>query len=285
MELPDGDFIDLDWTDHNEGPVVILLHGLEGNSHSHYAKGLLKQLHDNGYQAVLMYFRGCNGEINRLPRAYHSGETGDIGFVAQQIKQRFPERNIYGIGISLGGNVLLKWLGESGENNILDKAVAVSVPFDLLNAATQLNQPESRIYQRHLVNKLQSSLHQRLIKMSLPIDKEKATKCKTIWEYDDHVTAPLHGFINATDYYQKSSSRQYLKHIKIPTLIIHSSDDPFMTTTALPEENELSSDIFFELSVHGGHVGFISGNLPFKPEYWLEHRCCQFLNNFCKQSS
>lgn len=279
LELPDGDFLDLDWTATNPGPIVLLLHGLEGNDESHYAKGLLKHLSQLGLQAVIMYFRGCNGEMNRLPRAYHSGETGDVSYVVSQLTARFPDRPVYAIGISLGGNVLLKWLGETGQANPLAGAIAISVPFDLSNAADQLNRPGSRIYQRHLLNKLQNSLKRRLAHMPLPIDKDKALSCKTLRQYDDLVTAPLHGFSDANDYYSKSSSRQYLSAIEIPTLILHARDDPFMTTDAIPTTEELSDKVMLELADQGGHVGFVSGHLPFRPRYWLEQRISQFFRD------
>ena len=277
LEIPDGDFLDLDWSENSTGPIVILLHGLEGNDNSHYARTLLKHLSQNGFQAVLMYFRGCSGEINRLPRAYHSGETGDLSCVVAELQARFPDRAIFVIGISLGGNVLLKWLGETGHDNPLSGAIAVSVPFDLANASDQLNRPESKIYQAYLINKLQASLQQRLEKMQLPIDKDKALSCKTIRDYDELITAPLHGFLGAADYYQKSSCRQYLHNIQVPTLIIHSLDDPFMTQTAVPEEKELSESVRLELSARGGHVGFLGGVVPFLPNYWLEKRISNFL--------
>lgn len=276
LELPDGDFLELDWTAENNGPIVVLLHGLEGNDQSHYAKSLLKHLGQMGLQAVMIYFRGCSGTVNRLPRAYHSGETGDTAYVVSQLQQRFPNRPIYAIGISLGGNVLLKWLGETSQANPLSGAIAVSVPFDLANAAEQLNQPESRVYQRYLIRSLQTSLQRRLDKMPLPIDHTSALSCKTIRDYDELVTAPMHGFVSAEDYYQKSSSRQYLSGIRTPTLILHAKDDPFMSPAAIPVEQELSSYVTLELADHGGHVGFISGHLPIRPRYWLEQRISRF---------
>ena len=279
FELPDGDFLDLDWTENKSGPIVLLLHGLEGNEESHYAKGLLKHLSQLGFQALIMYFRGCNGKVNRLPRAYHSGETGDLSYVISQLILRFPDRLIYIIGVSLGGNVLLKWLGETAQVNPLAGAIAISVPFDLSNAANQLNHQASKIYQRHLLSSLQKSLKQRLTYMSLPIDKDKALTCKTLRRYDDLVTAPLHGFIDAENYYQQSSSRQYLSTIQLPTLILHAKDDPFMTNDAIPTEDELSDKVTLELSENGGHVGFVNGHLPFKPRYWLEQRIRQFFND------
>jgi len=276
LELPDGDFLDLDWTEHKPGPIVLLLHGLEGNDESHYAKSLLKHLSQLGLQAVIMYFRGCNDEMNRLPRAYHSGETGDVGYVVSQLIARFPDRPIYAMGVSLGGNVLLKWLGETGQANPLAGAIAISVPFDLANAADQLNRQGSRIYQRHLLDKLQRSLKQRLAQMSLPIEKDKALTCKTIRQYDDLVTAPLHGFSDSADYYARSSSRQFLSAIRVATLVLHAKDDPFMTREAIPTAEELSDKVTLELTDTGGHVGFISGHLPFRPRYWLEQRISQF---------
>ena len=276
LELPDGDFIDLDWAPSQTGPIVLLLHGLEGNDNSHYAKSLLQRLNRLGMQGLLMYFRGCNGEMNRLPRAYHSGETGDVSHVVAQLTARFPGRPIYAIGVSLGGNVLLKWLGETGKSSPLTGAIAISVPFDLANAADQLNRPGSRIYQRHLLSELQSSLKQRLQQMILPIDTDRALTCKTIRQYDDLVTAPLHGFRDSVDYYDRSSSRQFLSAIRVPTLILHARDDPFMTSEAIPAATELSLQVTLELAEHGGHVGFISGPIPFQARYWLEERVSRF---------
>ncbi|MFC1684924.1 hydrolase [Pseudomonadota bacterium] len=277
LELPDGDFIDLDWTAEDNNPLVLLLHGLEGNERSHYVRTLQSHLNQNGYQSVMMYFRGCSGEVNRRARAYHSGETGDLDFVVSHIRQRFPDRLFHAIGVSLGGNVLLKWLGETAELNPLSSAIAISVPFDLSNAANQLNNGHSRIYQRYLLNKLQSSLRQRLRHMALPINVKQSRACNTIRKYDELVTAPLHGFADADDYYTRSSSRQYLSTIHVPTLIVHSKDDPFMTEDAIPTIDELSDQVTLELTEKGGHVGFVSGHIPFLPHYWLEKRIVQFL--------
>lgn len=230
-------------------------------------------------QAMMMYFRGCSGEVNRLPRAYHSGETGDLAWLVSQLRQRHPARPLYAIGISLGGNVLLKWLGETGQDNPLNRAVAISVPFNLANAADQLNQPGSRIYQRYLLDKLQGSLRQRLACMDLPVDPDQALSCKTIRDYDELVTARLHGFNGAEDYYRQSSSRQYLAAIQVPTLILHARDDPFMTTAAIPRAGELSASVTLELAEHGGHVGFINGPVPLWPRYWLEQRIQRFFTD------
>ncbi|MDH5182141.1 MAG: hydrolase, partial [Gammaproteobacteria bacterium] len=271
FELPDGDFVDVDWTLDNGGPLVIILHGLEGNIHSHYATSMLQHLAQSGFTAGLLYFRGCSGEANRLPRAYHSGDTADVAFVVNQIKQQYPERKCFAVGFSLGGNVLLKWLGETGSANPLNAAVAVSVPFELARASQQLNEGFSKIYQKHLLDKLLRSLARKR-DMTTPFDIEHALESKTIYEFDERVTAPVHGFTDAMDYYEKSSCRQFLSTISIPTLIIHAEDDPFMTPDVIPGEHELSPGTRLELSKQGGHMGFVSGPVPFRPIYWLEQR-------------
>ena len=280
LELTDGDFLDLDWAEENNGPLVLILHGLEGNSHSHYARPLIQHLSTQGLHPVLMYFRGCSGEANRLPRAYHSGETGDLAQVMQHLMSRYPQKQIFAIGFSLGGNVLLKWLGETGRDNPLNAAAAVSVPFDLANAANKLNHGFARLYQHHLLNKLQESLRHKIALVDMPMDVQGALQCKSIRSYDDLVTAPLHQFRDAEDYYRQSSSRYYLKTITKPTLIIHAEDDPFMTRMAIPKPSELSAAVTLELSRHGGHVGFIGGRQACKPVYWLEQRLADYLLSF-----
>ena len=279
LELADGDFLDLDWGMENSGPLVLILHGLEGNDRSHYTRPLLQYLSGQGLHPLLMYFHGCSNEVNRLPRAYHSGETTDLDAVVQHLKTRYPDKPIYAVGFSLGGNVLLKWLGETGSDNPLTAAAAISVPFDLDNTATKLNSGISRIYQRYFMDKLHRSLQRKISHVELPVDVLTALQSKTIREYDDQVTAPLHQFRDADDYYQQSSSRHYLHAIAKPTLIIHAEDDPFMTRAAIPTQAELSDQITLELCRHGGHVGFIAGH-AFKPVYWLEQRLSDYIMSF-----
>jgi len=277
LELPDGDFLDLDWlaTD-GRGPVVLILHGLEGSSNSKYALGMLRAAGARGWRGVVMHFRGCSGEPNRLPRGYHSGETGDVAHVVSLLKAREPQTRIGVVGYSLGGNVLLKWLGESGERAPIDAAVAVSVPFLLGNSARRMEQGFSRIYQWELVARLRRSIVAKRKRMQLPLRRAGLNGIWTFREFDEHVTAPLHGFAGADDYYLKSSSRQYLKHITAPTLVIHSSDDPFMTPDTAPGRDELSPAIDFELYPCGGHVGFVTGAVPWRASYWLEDRIPRF---------
>ena len=282
LELPDGDFIDLAWAVNGLGgdaPLVVFLHGLGGGSHSAYAPGLLSAFNRAGFRAVLMHFRGASHEPNRLSRAYHSGDTGDLSFLLKTLHEREPHTKKVAVGVSLGGNVLLKWLGESGSNSLLQAAVAVSVPFQLQSVADKVNQGFSRLYQAHLLRSLRRTFVRKFSdeNVMFPFSAEELNKLSCFWTFDDRVTAPLHGFPNVHAYYREVSSKQFLRNITTPTLVIHSLDDPFMTQEIIPKEGDLSSDVTLELSDHGGHVGFISGKIPGRPIYWLEHRIPLFL--------
>jgi predicted alpha/beta-fold hydrolase len=277
LDLPDGDFVDLDWTLNESGPIVILFHGLEGSSRSHYARGMLSALPRLGMRAVLMHFRGCSGEPNRLARAYHSGDTGDIDFLVRSLKAREPNTPLAAVGYSLGGNALLKWLGEQGGNAPVQCAVAVSVPFLLHESTARMNQGFSRIYQWKLVRDLKRSVLRKVPRLPLPTSASEIEKMQTFRQFDDRVTARLHGFENATHYYTESSSRRYLARIRTPTLIVHAVDDPFMPATVIPTAQELSDSIEFDLSQYGGHVGFVSGRNPLRPDHWLDRRIPEWL--------
>jgi len=281
VELPDGDFVDLDWAPQTgrPGELVLLLHGLEGSIRSHYAAGLLSALHAAGMNAVLMHFRGCSGEPNRLPRAYHSGDTGDLDHVARLLLRRSGVTGLCVAGVSLGGNVLLKWLGEQGAAAPVRRAAAVSVPFDLANAARRMERGLSRLYQAWLLGRLRASLRAKAQRMALPVAIDRLDRLTTFRAFDDAVTAPLHGFAGVDDYYRRSSSRPFLARIAVPTLILHARDDPFMTPDAIPREDELAPPVTLELSTHGGHVGFVAGRLPGRPQYWAEQRLCRFLRD------
>ena len=278
--LQDGDFIDLDWVGYEGGPIVLVLHGIAGNIESAYAKGMLRTIADNQWHGVFMHFRGCSGEPNRLSRSYHSGETGDLNYIVTQLQKRYPKKSIAAVGFSMGGNVLLKWLGETGEKNPLVGAVAVSVPLELEKSADHINKGLPRIYQWWLLRDLRE-LMVRKFKKATPgsIKVEDIEQIRTFWDYDNTITAPLHGFTDAHDYYTKSSVRQYLKKIQTPTLILHASDDPFMAKDSIADDQDLSAKLTFELSDFGGHVGFVAGT-PWKPVYWLEERIPIFLREF-----
>lgn len=276
-ELDDGDFLDLAWSGPESGRIILLLHGLEGSLDSHYAGGMIKTLNEAGYRTCFMHFRGCSGEPNRLPRSYHSGETGDLQSVIEHIQQ---QRNsaVYGaIGFSLGGNVLLKWLGEQGYHAAVSKAIAVSVPFRLADAARRLERGISRIYQRHLLAKLKQKYRVKFKRIPSPL-KINLDTLENFYQFDDAVTAPLHGFSGVDDYYSRCSSLPFLKQIRTPCLVIHAVDDPFMWPDTVPTAGDVSPSVTLELSPHGGHVGFIGGQLPGKPIYWLEQRILEWLN-------
>jgi predicted alpha/beta-fold hydrolase len=277
LELPDGDFLDIDWTTGTNGPIVLVLHGLEGSSNSKYARGLLKTLHEHGWRGALMHFRGCSGEPNRLARRYHSGETDDLEYVLSFLRLREPTTPMAAVGYSLGGNVLLKWLGTTGISEPLQAAVAVSVPFQLADSASRLERGFSRIYQYSLVRRLKKATLEKHRRRPLPLDMANVARLQTFREFDEHVTAPLHGFDGADHYYRVSSSRQYLSGIRLPTLILHSRDDPFMTPDTPPGPGELPTPVVLELYESGGHVGFVSGAWPWCARYWLEERIPAFL--------
>ncbi len=277
IEVADGDFIDLSSTKNiQRKPIILILHGLEGTLESHYAKPLIKLLDDNGYGVCFMHFRGCSGEINRLKRSYHSGDSADLQTVIEHIKTKYQQSPFAVIGFSLGGNVLLKWLGEQKQGASTTTAIAVSVPFRLRDAADRLEKSFSRVYQKHLISSCQNKYKEKDSKIRLGL-VEDIERVNTFFEFDDKITAPLHGFENAEDYYTKSSSRQFLSTIEKPTLILHAEDDPFMWKSTPPRADEISESVSFELSKSGGHVGFISGKHPWAAKYWVDQRILKWL--------
>jgi predicted alpha/beta-fold hydrolase len=278
VELPDGDFLDVDWVG-RAGPIVIVLHGLQGSAESNYARGLLKQIEARGWRGALMHFRGCSGEANRLPRSYHSGETTDVDWFARELRRREPETPLAGVAYSLGGNVLLKWLGESGADNPLKAAVAVSIPFELGAAADCMESGLPRVYQWYLVRKLRKGVRAKMANGSfdLSLSSAELAKLRSFREFDEFVTAPMHGFRSARDYYERCSSRQFVDRIETPTLVLHAADDPLMHAGIIPSPEERSAQVTFEVSPNGGHVGFVSGHWPWAARYWLEDRIPEFL--------
>lgn len=274
LELPDGDFVDLAHGGPADGPLLLMFHGLEGSLRSHYALPWMRTFHQAGWRTLFMHFRNCSDEPNRLPRSYHSGDTGDIAHLVATIHAREPATPLAAMGVSLGGNALLKYLGERGADTPLSTAVAVSVPFRLDLAAERMERGLSRLYQWHLLRHLRSHAREKFAHMPAPIDLSQLDAMTTFRRFDDQVTAPLHGFAGVDDYYARSSSRQYLKHIRVPTLILHAEDDPFMTPDAIPSAAELSDSVTLELSPHGGHVGFVEGASSF----WADRRIAEYLD-------
>lgn len=286
LELLDGDFVDLLWSHEylktSQKPIVILFHGLTGSYESSYIQGMMRAVEARGWCAVLMHFRGCSGTPNRLPRSYHSGETGDARFLIQTLHERYPKTKLFASGYSLGGNMLIKLQGELAQNTHLSAASSVCAPLDLTTCANSMNRGFSRFYQWVIMRDLRQALSRKYVDFSmknyLKGGAENIRRLRSFWEYDAYYTAPIHGFKDANDYYTKCSGAQFLKYIATPTLVIQSKDDPFMNQSVIPDASALSEMVTLEVSEYGGHVGFISGTL-FKPEYWLEKRILDFFEN------
>ncbi len=280
--LPDKDFIDLDWVEsenNNSGPIVIVMHGLEGSIKSSYVRGILSALKHSGFRAVLMNFRGCSGEHNHTTKAYHAGETGDFDFLIQTLHARYPDTKLAAIGFSLGGNVLLKYLGETQANNFLSCAVAVSVPFLLNRSADRMQAGFSIIYQKKLLALLRKKMINKNKLLPLPVDINSIKNIKNFWQFDADITAKLYGFKDASEYYKESSSAHYLSSIEIPTLILHARNDPFLYADAIPLQSMLPACVQLQLSKSGGHVGFVAGSLPWRARYWLEEKIPNYIKN------
>jgi len=287
LALPDGDFLDLAWNripvKTQTRPIVVIFHGLEGSIGSPYAKGLMQIVDRNGWNVVVMHFRNCSGRLNRAARTYHSGETSDANYLINWLHVNYPRAPLLAAGYSLGGNMLLKLLGEMQKNSPIRAAVAVSVPMLLEQCANQMRRGFSRFYQYLLLRKMKQKLlakfQQYDYQQLIGLQRKDIYAIRDFWDFDNVFTAPINGFKDAQDYYEKASSRQYLGTIDTPTLIIQSLDDPFMTPAVIPQQHELSPAVCLELSEKGGHVGFVSGYL-WQPEFWLEKRIMLYFADF-----
>ena len=283
LELPDGDVTVVDWMVDGPGPesgapILVILHGLEGSSESTYARMLLKAAADHGWRAAVLHFRDCGDYRNRLPRRYHAGETGDIRYFLESLRSGGHDGPMVAAGFSLGGNVLLKYLGECGVTTPLDAAVAVCVPLSLHDSAAALSNGFSKVYQYHLVKRMKKAIQRKFDQYTAAFDWHRTMAARTFAEFDDAVTAPLHGFAGKDEYYDKCSSIGFLPDIRIPTLVINALDDPFMTPAAIPSPASLPESVQIEVSSHGGHIGFIDGGMPWRPKYYLPDRVIGFLD-------
>lgn len=285
IDTPDGDFVDLDFVagTTEDAPLVLLLHGLEGSARRGYAVTTYHELAKQGIAAVGLNFRSCSGEPNRLPRFYHSGDTGDIRHIVAFLRDRFPNRSIGAIGYSLGGNALLKYLGEEGDAAAahLRAAVAVSVPYDLGGGADLLaSNFMGRFYTGIFLRSLMEKTEQKKELLNGQYDVARLRRARSFREFDDAATAVLHGFASAEDYYRQSSSAQYVPRIRVPTLLIHATDDPFVPAVAFPHD-ALSDNPFLHAAITptGGHVGFIEGS-PIQPRFWAERQAARFFAAF-----
>ena len=283
VSTDDGDFVDLDWLEAPapaDAPLLLVLHGLEGSSRSHYATGLLAGAHARGWRGVVLNFRSCSGELNRLPRFYHSGDTDDFDAIVRGLIAREPRLRLGVVGVSIGGNVLLKWLGEQGAAAplALAGAVTISVPFDLGACAEVLDRGFAKVvYTANFMRTMRRKVVEKARAYPGFVDVAAACRARTFAAYDAAVTAPLFGFADARDYWQRASSRPYLAAIARPTLLLNALDDPFVPPGSLPKPADLSPAVRLEVTPHGGHVGFVEGRWPWRAGSWAERRALDFL--------
>ena len=279
---PDGDFIDLDWTvDQDQGsgkPLLVLFHGLEGSSRSHYARALMHHAVHEGRRGVVVHFRGCSGEPNRLPRAYHSGDSVEIDWILRRLRILHPDTPLHAVGVSLGGNALLKWLGEQGTaaQAVVQRAAAVSAPVDLVAAGAALEHGLNMIYTRNFLATLIPKALAKLARHPGLFDGHRVRAARTLREFDNLVTAPLHGFRDVDDYWTRASSKPWLARITVPTLLLNARNDPFLPAAALPTAGEMATAVTAVFPDQGGHVGFASGPFPGTLD-WLPHTALAFL--------
>lgn len=281
-DTPDGDFVELHRVAASAGrPRVLLLHGLEGTVHSHYAQGLLNEAARRGWGADLLIFRSCGPELNRTRRFYHSGETTDTAFVLDRICREFPTSSLAIAGVSLGGNVLLKFLGERGHDlpRQLRAAAAISVPFDLARSSQRINRGFSRFYQRFFLDSLRRKASGKAVHFPDLAPAHKISALRTLEDFDNLITGPLHGFRDAQDYYLRSSSLPWLKDIRLKTLLLSAVDDPMLPPVVLEEVRDVAREnpaLHVEFVKRGGHAGFIAGSWPWRPFYYAEYRVGEF---------
>ncbi|HEX9301801.1 MAG TPA: alpha/beta fold hydrolase [Casimicrobiaceae bacterium] len=280
---PDGDFWDFDWSDAAAGnamaPLVVVFHGLEGGSGSHYARTLMTALALIGWRGVIPHFRGCSGEPNMKPRAYHSGDHEEVGAMLAAIRARVGnDVATYAIGVSLGGSALLNWLGRQGSlaATLITAAASVSAPLDLTIAGVEIGRGLNQIYAWHFLDTLKPK--GRVMARRFPglLDETRLRHVRTMYDFDDVVTAPLHGFTGTADYWRRASSKPWLPHVAVPTLVLNAKNDPFIPPSSLPGPADVSREVVLEQPAEGGHAGFLEGSFPGR-HTWLPRRLLQFL--------
>lgn len=282
LSTPDGDVLTVASRDTpGAGPRLLILHGLEGGIRSHYLGGLWAIARERGWQPTLLMFRTCDGRMNLARRTYHSGETSDLGFVVRHFLNESPARPICFVGVSLGGNVMLKWLGEQGDQlpSLVRGAVAVSTPFDLARSSRAIGSGFARVYEWNFLRSLKRKAAEKLRQYPDVCAVNSLNAVSSMWVFDDRFTAPLHGFADAADYYDRSSSIRFLDSIRCPTLLLSAYDDPFYTPDLLTDVRHIAEGnphLSVEFHARGGHVGFVGG-APWRPTYYVEGRVSEFL--------
>jgi uncharacterized protein len=278
-DTPDGDFVDVDCIDGPEdAPIIVVFHGLEGGSRSHYARALAAELTRVGWRGAVPHFRGCSGEPNRLARAYHSGDSAEIGWMLSRFRERAGTAPLAAVGISLGGNAMLKWLGEAGEKaaRLVTCAAAISAPLDLAAAGDCLARGFNRVYSRAFLATLKKKSAEKALRFPGVFDAAAARRSRTLREFDNAVTAPLHGFRDTDHYWSDSSAKPWLRSIQVPTLLLNARNDPFMPAAALPSAHDVSPRVELDFPEEGGHAGFVSG--PFPGDFgWFRDRIISFI--------
>lgn len=281
-DTPDGDVIDIDWLVDTADPsyptpLVVLFHGLEGSSSSHYVRTLLAAVQRRGWRGALVHFRGCGGEPNRLPRAYHSGDAREIDWILPRFRAAQARGPVFAAGVSLGGNVLLKWAGEFSARaaELIDGACAVSAPLDLVAAGDALGRGFNRLYTWSFLRTLKRKSLDKARRFPGLLDPNAIRRARTLREFDDAVTSVLHGFVDAQDYWTRSSSMPFLRTIRVPTLVLNARDDPFLPAYALPSRRHVADCVTLEYPAYGGHVGFVRGPFPGALD-WMPERVLHF---------
>jgi len=276
---PDGDFIDVDFVDGKPGhPFVVLFHGLEGSSNSHYARALMSDIAALGWSGAVPHFRGCSGEMNHAPRFYHSGDAEEVNWIVRRLaadRKKHLSSRFYAVGVSLGGNALLRWLGESQHQaDIVDAACAISAPLDLAGGGAALSRGVNMIYTRVFLQTLKPKCLQKLKQFPGLFDQATMLRARNLYEFDNIVTAPLHGFRDTDDYWHRASAKHVLSDIAVPTLVLNAQNDPFLPKHHLPQT--ASQHVTLEYPKEGGHVGFAMGGPPGRLN-WLPQRILPFL--------
>jgi predicted alpha/beta-fold hydrolase len=278
-DTPDGDFIDVDWLPWVEGaPVVVMFHGLEGSSQSHYSKSMMGALARRGWNGCVPHFRGCSGELNRLPRAYHSGDSTEIDWILRRIAAKAGPAALYAAGVSLGGNALLKWAGEQGQQarRVVRAVAAVCAPVDLAAAGAALGRGFNMLYTRMFMQSLVKKSLAKLARYPGLFDGERVRRARDLYEFDNLVTAPLHGFRDTEDYWARSSAKPWLAHVAAPALVLNARNDPFLPAAVLPHPDQVAEAVTLEYPGAGGHVGFAQGPFPPGDLEWMPRRLLTF---------
>ena len=278
-DAPDGDFIDIDFLDGQPGrPLVVLFHGLEGSSDSHYSRELMAHAHELGWSGAIPHFRGCSGELNLGPRFYHSGDAQEVDWILRRLRDtamRQAAGRLYAVGVSLGGNALLRWLGESQHRaDFVDAACAVSAPLDLAGGGAALSSGLNMIYTRVFLQTLKPKCLQKLDQFPGLFDRRRMLAARNLYEFDNVVTAPLHGYRDTDDYWNRASARHVLGDITVRTLVLNAQNDPFLPARHLPQK--AAPAVTLEYPREGGHVGFATGAAP-GVNSWLPRRIMRFL--------